>query len=286
MAMRASGERRLPDFLVVGPPRTGTSWLHKALRGYAGLPADTKETLFFSRYYERGIDWYAEHFRACPDEQPMGEVCAAYFAHPDALARIHAHMPTCRIVCTLRDPVDRLYSYYKLMRRNGKTDLPFHKAVGVHKQMIAFSCYATVLESWRARFGADQVLVTINDDLYVDPSGYVNQVATFIGADPIELPSKLLKPGAKNTVLSSPRSFIVARGAARTRAWLQAHRFYRTHRFLRDAGVWRMCGEGGEPFEPLDPAFRAQLQGELRPEIERLEVMIGRDLSRWKGDPA
>src|SRR5260370_29125032 len=119
--------RRLPDFLVVGPPRTATSWLDKAVRGHVGLPVHTKETLFFSRHYERGVDWYADHFAECPDDRPMGEVCAAYFGHPDAIERIFTHMPGCRIVCTLRDPVDRLYSYYKLMRRHGQTDSPLHK---------------------------------------------------------------------------------------------------------------------------------------------------------------
>ncbi|HVI04483.1 MAG TPA: sulfotransferase domain-containing protein, partial [Sphingomicrobium sp.] len=121
--MRSTHPARLPDFLVVGPPRTATTWLDGVLRGHVGLPAGVKETHFFARNYGRGIDWYKDHFTQAGQSQKLGEVCAAYFENPDARERIHLHVPNCKIICTLRDPVDRLYSYYKLMRQGGKTEL-------------------------------------------------------------------------------------------------------------------------------------------------------------------
>src|SRR5207245_11287355 len=107
---------RLPDFIVVGPPRTATTWLDTVLRGHVGLPRDVKETHFFARNYRQGLTWYERHFRHCAAEPVIGEICAAYFENPQARERIRTHLPKCRIICTLRDPVERLYSYYKLMR--------------------------------------------------------------------------------------------------------------------------------------------------------------------------
>ena len=107
---------RLPDFIAIGPPRTGTTWLYRALGGHVGLPRDTKETDFFSTYYAKGMEWYLDFFRDCALELPMGELSPNYFAAPEAPERIARHLPHCRIVCTLRDPVDRMYSFYQIGR--------------------------------------------------------------------------------------------------------------------------------------------------------------------------
>jgi hypothetical protein len=116
----AKAPPQLPDFIAVGPPRTATTWLDLVLRGHVGLPGETKETHFFTRNYGRGIDWYARHFRRCASGKVVGEICPSYFESPQARERIRAAIPGCEIICTLRDPVDRLYSYYKLMRQKGK----------------------------------------------------------------------------------------------------------------------------------------------------------------------
>ncbi len=64
--------------------------------------------------------------------------------------------------------------------------------------------------------------------------------------------------------------------------WLGAHQLYRLRGLLKDVGFWRFCSEGGAPYGPLDPAVRARLQAILAPEIDQLELMLGRDLSAWK----
>jgi hypothetical protein len=148
--------RRFPDFIAVGPPRTATTWLDAVLREHVGLPEQTKETQFFTRNYERGTDWYAWHFRLCVAEPVVGEICASYFESTQARERIHDNLPGCKIICTLRDPVDRLYSYYKLMRQKGRTELGFEEALIKHKQMLDCSRYAFHVRDWQAKFGADK----------------------------------------------------------------------------------------------------------------------------------
>src|SRR5215831_20542545 len=105
--MPAKVASRLPDFIAVGPPRAATTWLDLVLRGHAGLPGQTKETHFFTRNYARGIDWYARHFRHCTADPVVGEICPSYFASGEARERIGLTIPDCKIICTLRDPVER-----------------------------------------------------------------------------------------------------------------------------------------------------------------------------------
>lgn len=272
----------LPDFIVVGPPRTATTWLDKALRGRVGLPAGTKETHFFARNYGKGLGWYAEHFRQCREDARVGEICAAYFENPLAPIRIRNDLPHCKIICTLRDPVERLYSYYKLMRHNARTDLPFEQALTRHPKMLAFSRYATLLRVWHAQFGRENVLVALNDDLRADPQAYIDRIAAFVGIPEAPLPDRLIARKDKNAIDTAPRSVWLARNARRFRFWLGANQLYRTRGLLGRLGVWRICFEGGERFPAPDPEFERTLRETLRPEIEDLETILDRDLASWK----
>ena len=116
---------RLPDFIAVGPPRTATTWLHEVLQGHVCLPADRKETDFFTRFYDRGLDWYADYFRHCEGGIPVGELSPMYFASPPARERIARHLPECKIIVSLRDPVERAYSNYRMLRRIVATKVDF-----------------------------------------------------------------------------------------------------------------------------------------------------------------
>jgi hypothetical protein len=274
---------RLPDFIAVGPPRTATTWLDTVLRDHVGLPGNVKETHFFARNYQHGLNWYERYFVHCTTERVVGEICAAYFENPKARERIHTHIPDCKIVCTLRDPVERLYSYYKLMRHNGRTELPFEEALIRHKKkMMAFSRYALHVGDWQTDFGERNVLVVLNDDLAEDSQSYLDSITNFIGIERIIVGEAARARNKANTIETAPRSARLARSAWQFRFWLGTRRMHRTRRFLTNAGVWRFCCEGGAVFPPLDPWVRRRLRDLLRPEVEMLENLIHRDLSKWK----
>jgi hypothetical protein len=273
---------RMPDFIVVGPPRTATTWLDLVLRGHVGLPLGVKETHFFARNYQQGLTWYERHFRHCATEPVVGEICAAYFENPQARERIRTHIPNCKIVCTLREPVERLYSYYKLMRHKGRTELPFEEALIRHEQMMASSRYALHVRDWQTDFGKRNVLVVLNDDLAKDSQAYLNRITDFIGIGRIVVGEAARARNKANTIEVAPRSARLARNARQFRFWLGSHRMYRTRRLLTKAGVWRFCFEGGLEYPPLDPSVKRRLRDLLRPEVEMLENLIHQDLSKWK----
>ncbi|MGH7878275.1 MAG: class I SAM-dependent methyltransferase, partial [Candidatus Binataceae bacterium] len=78
---------KLPVFLGVGPPRTGTTWLHETLVGRANLPPANKEIKFFDRHYDLGLEWYAANFDQS-SKLVTGEICPTYFASAAARERI------------------------------------------------------------------------------------------------------------------------------------------------------------------------------------------------------
>jgi len=89
-----------------------------------------------------------------------------------------------------------------------------------------------------------------------------------------------------NSINDLPRFPRVARKARHFMYWLEEKQAYTTSNFLEQAGAWKLVFGGGPKFPPLDPEIEARLHELMRPEIDVLEQMIGRDLSAWKSPRA
>jgi hypothetical protein len=168
------------------------------------------------------------------------------------------------------------------MRQKGRTELPFEESFIRHKQMMASNRYALHVRDWQTDFGKRNVLVVLNDDLAKDSQAYLDSITDFIGTSRIIVGEAAQARDNANTIGVAPRSAGLARNARKFRFWLGSHRMYRTRRLLTKAGVWRFCFEGGPEFPPLDPSVKWRLRDLLRPEVEMLETLIHRDLSKWK----
>ncbi|MDO8433807.1 MAG: sulfotransferase [Candidatus Binatus sp.] len=275
-------QRCLPEFFAVGPQRTGTTWLHRVLAGRVGLPS-IKETDYFSKHHERGLDWYLEFFRQCPANLPLGEIDPNYFGIPEACDRIAALIPDCKIICSLRDPVERAYSSYRIMRRDAWTRVGFEETVAKNPVIRESSRYAYHLKNWWERFGRERVLVCMYEELEADPQAYLDRICTFIGIPRVVVQGSSLATERVNTVTHAPRSRRVAQNARNARDWMRLHRWHRAIDLLDKAGVWRYCFGRGEEFAPIDPAIEARLRERYRGEVEALEDLLGCDLSAWKG---
>src|SRR5687768_13237463 len=100
--------RRLPDFLIIGAQRGGTTSLYRYLTEHPEIdPAVRKEIHFFSRHHEQGLDWYRAHFPRRDESSLVGEASPNYLVHPDVPARVAAALPRVKLIALLRNPVDR-----------------------------------------------------------------------------------------------------------------------------------------------------------------------------------
>jgi hypothetical protein len=252
--------------------------LHKVLGGVVVLPRGTKETDFFARSYHKGIDWYADHFCDGNGDIPIGEFDPNFFTK-EAVERIHLHLPDCRLICTMRDPVDRTYSLYKHMRRMGRTRSGFMDWL---PELKDGNRYAEHLRLWQQRFGAAQILVTFFDDLQADAQSYLNRISDFIGAAQVELQPSQLDDDLRNHVETAPHHADLARLISRFRRMLQSRSAYSAIRFLGRVGFWKFFLEGGVPYPPLSSEVERRTRERFRPEVEALEELTGRDLMAWK----
>ena len=280
--MPATDSFRLPDFIGVGPPRTATTWLHEVLSGHVGLPEGVKETDFFVWKYDKGLEWYADHFRNCSPDRPIGEFSPNNFAGAQARERIARDIPGCKIICTLREPVERTYSHYRKMREGEYFSGSFEECLENRPFVLKCSQYSYYLTDWWRHFGKENVLVLIQDDLKANPQDYLNRVCDFIRIPRIQIAKSTSQDRLVNAIPRLPRHPRVARASRIIRDRLQNRGDYVVVNLLKRIGFRDLLFSGGPPFKPLRADTDARLREFFRPDVETLEKMLGRDLSAWK----
>lgn len=206
----------LPDYLIIGAQRAGTSSLYSYLWAHPLVgKASTKELHFFDVRYDRGLAWYRRQFPTIFAREharlrhgsPLvtGEASPYYLFHPAVPDRVARDLPRVKLVVLLRDPVARAYSHYNHVRRRGFEPLSFEEAIELEHERVGhdpdaaegdgsrahrrFSyltrgLYAEQLERWSSRFPRDQMLVLCAEDLFENPAAVVAEVYEFLGLPP------------------------------------------------------------------------------------------------------
>ncbi len=238
----------LPSFLVIGPPRTATGWLHEVLKQHALLPCSVKETRFFDSYFHRGLSWYLAHYPSERDQRPVGEVAPTYFASGPARERIASLIPKAKVVCIFRDPVERVLSLYRLKRAYGMVPWSFEQALTRDPELTESSKYASNLKAWQHALGYKQVLATFFEDLETAPQPYLDRVVDFIG-----VPRFTLAPSQITRVFSSenmtlPRNHRRTRRATRIAEWFKAQRLGKVVMAVKKSPMIKLFLGGGPAF--------------------------------------
>ena len=204
--------RPLPDFLIVGAQKAGTTALYAYLRRHPSITGPSwKEVSYFDRHYRRGPAWYRGNFPLRSRGRIVGEASPSYLFHPDAAERAAALVPGAHVIALVRDPVERAHSHYQHEVALGREPLPFEEALEREEERLAgelermradagyFSHawwnytylargrYAEQLERWQARFPPERLLVLSNEELGAEPAETYARVLDFLGAPPHRL---------------------------------------------------------------------------------------------------
>jgi sulfotransferase family protein len=275
---------RLPSFVHVGPPRTGTTWLHEVSKGHIGLPSE-KETRFFDFRYDRGVEWYSSLFGDYPADVPAGEMGPTYFSNAVARERIKHQIPDCRIIVTFREPAARLYSLYRLIRSaRHPVNRRFEGYWRIQINSGADLCsYATHLKRWQATFGKSRVLVLFYEDLCSNPQAYLDTVCDFVGARRIALDRSAIGSVKVYSAPTIAGSGPIAGRLAGAVDWASRHGARPLIKLGQRTPLWKILRRPFvEEIPPMSQESADDIRAIMLPEIEELEQITGRNLSHWK----
>lgn len=264
----------IPNFLLLGPGRTGTSWVAKNLMLHPEIcfPRE-KTTRFLTANYDKGIAWYESRFAPA---KAIGEsIGSDILEHPEILPRIKEHMPDAKLISTFRNPVDRAYSAMGRLRAEAKqgemnATIDFEEKLKVTPRLVNQGLYATRMDKLHSMFPKEQHLILFYDQLRDDPRGFLRKIYEFLGVDP-DFESPLLHQSINATATFAAKSKL-RKAAYRLALRLELFKLAK-----------RIDSTMQNPQERLTPDVRRRvLQTYFMDDINRLEQMLGTDLSSWR----
>jgi hypothetical protein len=304
----------LPQFVIAGAPKAGTTALHAALATHPGLYlSPVKEPKYYltdgrppPRSGQRGPgdahsagEWvwrradYLALFRGAPAGAVRGESTPFYLYDRSAQARLAADVPDVRVVVVVRDPVDRAYSNWAHLRADGlEPEADFGRAVRLEEERIAagwapfwhyrgLGRYGEQLRDLFRHVPRERVCLLRYRQLVDSPRETLDRVSAFLGVAAgvaHTAPPENVKPFVADT----PRYRALSR-VARAGAALGAY---------APPQVWRQVSRpllaalhaGRSPRPTLPTEVRREVLAPLLPDIALLEELTGESFADWKGD--
>ena len=299
----------LPNFLMIGAQKSGTSAIYAYLSQHPQVfTSENKEPGFFAfeglrrsfagpddaragRYIVRDLERYRRLFREAGDRARAGEASSIYLYAPQAAERIRHYIPNAKLIAVLRDPVDRAYSAYRHLVRDGRESLSFEEGLAAEPSRTAANWhpifhykqrgfYYAQLRRFFELFSREQMAVYTYDEFKADPRALLKSMFVFLGIDPDFQPDM----SVRHNVSGIPRSRLLHAIIDRpSRAKDLAKRLLPAGAARLHAALMSRNIEVSEP--RIAPETERALREEYRGDIVQLESLIGRDLSAWRTGP-
>lgn len=301
-----SPEARLPDFIVIGAPKSGTTSFYHYLKTHPGIALSPRKETDYFIFGDRKPDFqgplaqnlnrdsiyrWEDYLALFADADPggsrvVGESSPRYLSSHEAPARVAARLPEVKLIALLRNPVDRAFSHYAMRVRDGwepcgnMADAMADEARRIRANWA--SCiylepgyYARHLGRWLARFPREQLRIYLYEDFEARPQEVLQDTFGFLGVATDHCPDTSKRHNESGQISNPLWRFV----------WTRSHGLQRALRpLLPKALRLRISGFfTSRPKQQLEFSddLRRTLIDVYREDITELQRLLGRDLSHW-----
>jgi hypothetical protein len=279
---------RLPNFLVIGAMKAGTTSLYQYLRVHPQVfMASTKEVNFFNplRNWRRGVGWYASNFEGVGDDVvAVGEASTSYTKYPwirGVPERIRSVLGDVKLIYLIRDPIERMRSHYLHNLVTGQERRPIERAFSEQPMYLNISRYSMQLTRYLECFPRERLMIVDSRDLRFDRSQTLGRIYDFIGVESSWVPptigreylrsdGRLMKPSAVRASRRVPQLHSIGAYAP---DFLKRAKASVASRLPTKS----LDGARGEISEDL----AARLRDDLRQDVAELRWLMGSDFDGW-----
>ncbi len=278
----------LPNFFIIGAARSATSSLNFYLKDHPDIfMSPDKEAQFFgffdadrahkSKY--KTLEEYSQLFKERTNESIIGEATPTYLALPESAYSIKKHCPDARLFASLRNPVDRAFSYYEMSMSKGHDEKQtFEQWMDGNEFWLSQGGYYSHLTRYLDLFSRDQLQIVLFEDIKNDAAEVVAGIHRFLEIE-------VIKPARQPEVYNQGGKPTGLIGAAIYKATTNRS----VNKILRPLVpqwgvdmVHKLRGKAVNPSE-MNADTRAKLTDYFRDDINKTQELIDRDLSHWLG---
>lgn len=298
----------MPNFLVIGAGKSGTTSLYQYLKQHPQIfTSPRKEPRFFSYEGEAlnfndpssskvsvvtDIETYCSLFKDATNEIAIGEASTWYLSSPKAPERINHHVPDIKLIAVLRDPVERAYSHYCHLRRDEAEPITdFVQAMSAEEQRIKNNWsphwhykqqgfYYTHLKRYFNLFDRDQIKVYLFEDFTHNTLEVVQDIFHFLDVDESFVPNVSIKYNLsgipKNRVL---HQFLTKRFWKNKQSKTIADRFLKLgfNQYIQARVMQLNLNQNPK----LSSKSRKYFVEVYKEDILKLQDLINKDLTQW-----
>jgi hypothetical protein len=299
------GTTRLPNFLIIGAAKSGTTSLWAYLKQHPDVylpfnkepnyfahageslppPGPVAAKILWAHYYQHCVtdfDSYAQLFSEAGPAIAVGEASVRYLYFPAAPGRIREKLPNCRMIAILREPVSRLYSHYCMNIQYQLEPLGLRDAIeaedarraakwGWDWHYVNLGLYAKQLRRFLDLFEREQLKVILYDDFVARPLEAFHEICRHIGVDDRFVPDM----SERGKVAYRPRNLVLDRLLHWPRSARSGWERFVPWR-IPEGLMGRLEAWNSVPIPRLDGKMRKELGAHFQEDVKELEGLLGR----------
>ncbi|KXB08194.1 hypothetical protein AKJ56_01700 [candidate division MSBL1 archaeon SCGC-AAA382N08] len=270
------------DFAGIGASKCATTWIYECLREHPEICMSRPKG---THYFDGGNKDYRKFFKHCSGEKLKGEFTPTYYMEPGVAKRIKDYNSDIKLIASIRNPVDRVWSHYLHNISLGDGKFEGFEEGKIYSDLLKPGFYYKHLKDYFRLFPRENILILFHQDLKKGPTSFIQVVYDFLGVNFSFVPdtaSRRVAPsgfkftGVGRTIhegIGKPLSNSFLGRKLKSNPWLKKV-------FYRFANFYVNDEESNKPEFPKQ--LQRKVLREYKEDIDNIEQLLNKDLSSWK----